>query len=187
MDVLRQAAAAYAQLIGKEYQFTFSSGTGLRVVFKAENFKHLAGLHKLKDVYWFASEQYGATRLFKMACSGQINEAQLKNSRFYDVEARQRLESLCRIAELFALDGCVIYPFDRQKCRVRVSFRSDAIFFKPEDGDYYITFGAAKDARGQYHYPETLFYRFNDAYIAGQEIATITGVQVVEYTRKPRA
>ena len=184
MDLLKQAAVIYKSLINKEYHFVLSGGAAIRVIFKADNFKHLAGLHKLSDLYWFASEQYPSIRLLKMVLRDKIMDADLTRSRYFDDSAKNRLMCLYRISELFVPSASVVFPFDSTKSPLNISIKSQVLFFKPDSGDYYITFGAAQDASGLYYYPETLFYRQDDAYITGQNIQTISSVEIRNYRSK---
>lgn len=176
MDVLKQAAQIYQGLIGKEYCITFSDGEAVRIIFKPSNFSHLAGLHKLRDLYQISSGQYGAVSLYKLVRTGRLSLDDLKCSCYFDSQALERLESLCRICELLIVEGKAVHPFDKRKCRAQVSFKADTLFFKDDGWEFFITFGAAPDVKGEYHYPETVFYRFDRAYIAGQNIVTITDV-----------
>lgn len=181
MDLLKQAALDYEQLINREYRFVLSNGQEIRVVFKRANFKHLAGLHKLKDMFWNASQRFDSGRLMRMIKKDQITEQLLKNSHFYDEREEKRLMSLCQLSELLVPGGNVIYPFERAKCKINISFKSDAMFFKSDQMNCFIIFGAAQDQEGKYFYPETLFYREDDAYIEGQDVATIDSVDVTLY------
>lgn len=178
MDALKRAAQAYQELIGKEYHITFSNGKAVRIIFKPSNFPHLAGLHKLRDLYQISSGQYGAVALYKLARSGRLTLDDLKCSCYFDSQARERLESLCRICELLVVEGKAVQGFDKKKCRAQVTFKADTLFFKDDGWEFFITFGAAPDRDGEFHYPETVFYRFDRAYIIGQNVVTITNVSV---------
>ena len=184
MDILKSAAIAYEKLTGKEFCITFSNGKMVRIVFKPSNFSHLAGLHKLTDLYQISSGRFGAVALFKLAKAGKLTVEDLNCSYYFDSSARERLESLCRISELLVMSGKAISGFDRNKCRVRVSFRADTLFFKDDGYEFFITFGAAPDKDGIYHYPETVFYRFDRAYIIGQNVVSISAVEAIPYQKE---
>ncbi len=178
MDVLKQAAQIYQGLIDKEYRITFSDGKTVRIIFKPGNFPHLAGLHKLRDLYQISSGRYSAVALYKLVRSGKLTLDDLKYSRYFDSQSQERLESLCRICELLVIEGKAVHTFDKKKCRAQVSFKADTLFFKDDGWEFFITFGVAPNAKDEYHYPETVFYRFDRAYIAGQTIVTITDVEI---------
>ena len=178
MDMLKRAAVAYEKLIGKEYCITFSNGKMVRIIFKPSNFSHLAGLHKLTDIYQISSGRFSAVSLFKQAKSGKLTVEDLNCSYYFDSSAKDRLESLCRISELLTLHGKAITDFDKRKCKARVSFKADTLFFKDDGHEFFITFGAAPDKDGVYHYPETIFYRFDRTYISGQNIVFISAIEI---------
>lgn len=184
MDVLKQAAQVYNDLIGKEYHITFSNRKTVRIVFKSGNFSHLAGLHKLRDLYQVSSYGYNAARLYKLVHSGKLTLDDLERSCYFDRDAYDRLESLCRICELLAVGEKAVHPFDKQKCSVCVSFKSDTLFYKDDGWEFFITFGVALDGKGEYHYPETVFYRFDRSYILGQSIVVIDDIEVKKPIRK---
>ena len=177
LDVLKKAAEEYRQFVGREYLITFSNGESIRLIFKAGNLKHLAGLNKLTDLDFISTEQRAQTLLNK-ALSGAITCDDLNYSRFFSSEAKERIESLARISEVLTHNGLAVYRFDRCICQARVSFKSDIIFFKADGHEFFITFGAAKDSTGDFYYPETIFYRFDKAYIAGQSIVSITDIKI---------
>lgn len=172
-----QAALSYQRLVGSELLLTFSNSESVRLIPKAGHFKHLAGLHKLTDLDFISHEQR-ASVLFAKALLGEISHDDLNCSRFFNSEAKERIESLSRVSEVLTLGSLAVYGFDRDKCTANVSFKSDILFFKDDGHEFFITFGIAKDKEGTYYYPETIFYRFDRAYIAGQNIVSITNIEV---------
>lgn len=111
LDVLKQAAQVYNDLIGKEYHITFSNRKTVRIVFKSGNFSHLAGLHKLRDLYQVSSYGYNAARLYKLVHSGKLTLDDLERSCYFDRDAYDRLESLCRILRVISCWGESCTPF----------------------------------------------------------------------------
>lgn len=181
MDLLWEAARVYRKLTNKEIVVTFGNDEFIRIIFKDANFVHLAGLNKLADI---AIMENSARYIFKMILKGRITWDDLNKSVFFDAQARERIKSLSRIGELLVADGRAIFPFDPAKCRARVSFKSRAIFFKEDGYDFYITFGAAQDKSGEYYYPETMFYRYDGAYIDNQNVVSIKSVEAKPYNPK---
>ena len=181
MDLLREAACVYRELTNKEFIVTFDNGESIRIIFKDANFVHLAGLNKLTDI---ALLKNSAKYIFKIILKGRITWDDLNKSIFFDAQARERLESLVRIGELLVADGLAIFPFDKAKCRARVSFKSDVIFFKEDGYDFFITFGAAQDKSGEYRYPETIFYRYDMTYIVHQNVVSIKSIEAKPYHPK---
>lgn len=50
MDTLHRAAEAYGKLVNMNAEVTLSNGYAFLLCFRAGNFHHLAGIHKLKDL-----------------------------------------------------------------------------------------------------------------------------------------
>lgn len=181
MDDLAIAANAYSKLLNKEFSIKFSNGEIVRLVFKAHNFFHLAGLNKLVDLD-ITQQPVRAANLFYRIQKGEITWLYLTASRYFNSDARARVSCIARISELLTIKGLAVYDFDKNICRAQVRFRSSILFYKDDGHDFFITLGAAKDSDGRYFYPETLFYRFDKEYIHGQRTVTIT--QITEAPHK---
>ena len=82
------------------------------------------------------------------------------------MDAYERVRSLARIDEVLH-DGKMIYPFRANRNLVRARLKSEIIFIKDEEMDFYLTFGTAKN--GDHFYPETFFLRYDQDYIKGQQ------------------
>ncbi len=182
MDLLYNAALEYKSLLNKEHIIMFSNGKSIRIIFKPSNFLHLAGLHKLTDMDYLT--KFSAKRVYKMVLSKKVTMDNIKNSLFFDSHARDRIESLSRIRELLVVGGKVVYGFDRIRCRIRASFKSDIIFFKDDGYNFFITLCMAADKYGSYYYPETIFYHYDNAYLFQQNICSIENIDVVPYCTK---
>lgn len=184
MDLLYKAAESYRRLINKVYTVYFSNGTHVTILFKMSNFLHLSGLHKLKDTYIISNQTYNANRIYKMILSHELTDTDITSSVYYNADSRERLECVCRIAELLNIGEQAVHPFDKSKCQSCVRFKSDTLFFKSDGYDFFITFGVAPDGKADYRYPETLFHRFDNAYIYGQTIVHIDNITVSNMSHK---
>ena len=178
LDILMSAAKTYRELANREFKIGLSNGESIRIVFRPGNFMHLAGLNKLTDLYFISSKLLTPTTIFKKILKGEITWGDLNASIHFGSEAKERIECLCRIDEVFVLDGRVVFGFDRAKCCAKVKFKSDMIFFKDDGYEFFITFGAALDKSGLFHYPETVFYRYDRMYLINQKIVRIVSVDV---------
>jgi len=174
-DILMTAALAYREVCKRQYLYTFDNGECIRIVFKPQNFVHLAGLRKLGDVYEFSNNNT-TTNIYNAILRGKITLLDAQQSIHYDTEARERIENLARLDELLQTD-CVVWNFDREKVKFRTNLKSTVIFFREEGFNFYLLLGVAPDAKT--YYPETFFLRFDDAYLRGQTV-----VQVISCKRK---
>ena len=168
-EYLLTAAKAYQAICRYSYLFSFSNGKTIKLVFKPQNFVHLAGLRKLNDVYEFQAGR-SATNIYHDILRGNITDLHLQMSVHYDTDARERIENLSRLEELLKADKA-IWNFDPKKSKVVTRLKSKVIFFKPDGFDFYLMLGAAPD--GVTWYPETFFLRFDDQYLTDQEIVSI--------------
>ena len=178
MDELKFAATAYGDLLNKEYHIEFSNNECVRLVFKTGNFFHLAGLNYLTDLD-ITYQPIRPTNVYKRILNGEVTWNYLTCSRFFNSDARARVSCISRIPEVLATGGQAVFGFDKNVCRARVKFRSDILFFKNDGHDFFITLGIAQDSNGFYHYPETLFYRFDSEYIRNQTKVIITAVKEI--------
>ena len=75
MDLLTEAANSYLRLINYEYEFVLGKKgelVNILLKFQEDNFFHLAGLHKLKDIY-------AISRLTKRAHISEILDCDFLN------------------------------------------------------------------------------------------------------------
>lgn len=175
MDYLSEAALSYNELINKEFIVTFSNNESIHFSFKKGNFFHLAGLNKLNDLQLF-SGKISPTSIYKMILDGRVTSKYLTSSRFFGSDSRDRISCISRITELLCCEGSAVYGFDKRICRAHVCFRSKIIFFKEDSYDFFITLGLAEERDNNLFYPETLFYRYDRAYIDGQNIVRIKNI-----------
>lgn len=174
-DILQTAAQTYQQICKHKYRYTLSNGEQICVVFKPQNFVHLAGLRKLSDLYEF-QKQNAASNIFKNILRGEITEYDLQRSVHFDINAKERVENLCRLDHLLQTKQ-VVWNFDRSKATVRTSLRSKVIFFRDDNFNFYLMLGVVDD--GDTYYPETFFLRFDSAYIHGQQIVTVEKLDLI--------
>ncbi len=99
MDKLKECAEAYEKLLGVEYHIQVGRKEKLYSInlsFKKENFVHLTGLHKLKDLgIHTIKREY----VFDDIMNGQITVEDIMRSSFYP-EMQPRLEPFIQIESL---------------------------------------------------------------------------------------
>ena len=176
MDVLKNAVCAYQDLLGKEHHVCFSNGKEIIVVFQPANFIHLAGLRKLTDLPVLSAD-HSAIYLYRLIKQGKLTLEEIKCSIHYNSEIHDRIGCISRIGEVM-LSGRAVWDFDGKKARVRTKLKSSVIFFKEDNFNFYLTFGVAQG--GSHYYPETIFYRYDDGYIRGQNIVSVRQVMITD-------
>ena len=168
-DILLKAALAYRDICKHQYIFTLSNGECIHIIFKPQNFVHLAGLRKFSDVRVF-DPMYTATNIYRRILKHDISVADVQCSVHYDPDTRARIENLCRLGELLHTSQ-IVWNFDQRKAYIHSRIKSNVLFFKDDGFNFYLLLGAAQD--GATYYPETFFLRYDDAYIKGQTIVQI--------------
>ena len=180
-NTIQMAAHAYGEVCKYQYLYTFSNGKQALVIFKPQNFVHLAGLRKLNDLADFQASN-SATHIYKQILRGEIDQYTLQRSVHYCADSQERIENLCRLAQLLRTDRAV-YDFDAAKASVVTRLKSSLILFQDDGLNFYLMLGAAKDGSGSY-YPETFFLRFDNAYIRGQTIVRIERLELLPARKK---
>lgn len=174
-DILQKAAKAYQQVCNHKYRYTLSNGKQVYIVFKPQNFVHLAGLRKLSDLYEFHKHNT-ATNIYKNILRGKITCYDLQRSIHFNIDAKERIENLCRLDHLLRTKQ-VVWNFDRAKTQVRTKLKSNVLFFRDDGFDFYLMLGVVDE--GQTYYPETFFLRYDAAYIQGQQIVSVKKMELI--------
>ena len=93
MDLLQMAALEYEKLTKGAYAITFSNGETIRVRFRPQNFRHLAGLGKFSDLFEISSNR-NPYSIFEMSCSGELSMLDLQRSVHYSTDSFERIRYL---------------------------------------------------------------------------------------------
>lgn len=103
MDLLKRCATAFQALLNYEYHFIIGRKGKIKefyLTFCKSDFHHLVGLHKLRDI---AQIQQGMReKVFDKILSGEISEAVMKKSSYYE-QMETRILPLTSLEEM--LDG----------------------------------------------------------------------------------
>lgn len=123
MDNLKKSALAFKDLLDKEYILTVGKkgkDTTFKIIFMEEDFKHLTGLHKLKDLD-ISSEK--AKIIFRECLSGSIKESDLETSIYYE-KINDRIENIQHLERY--IDGNMIpYKWDNKRCVFKCDIQGD--------------------------------------------------------------
>lgn len=171
MDLLQNAALEYEKLTKGIYEITFSNGAVIRVRFRPQNFRHLAGLGKFSDLFEISSNR-NPYSIFDMARYGELTMLDLQRSVHYHADAFERIRDLPQIYRLIT-QGKAVFGFDPTKYRGVTKLKSTILFFCEGERQFYLALGVAED--GECYYPETFFNNYGGSYVKNQNI-----VQIVE-------
>ena len=136
MDALQSCARKYAELCGYTYDCTIArknARVSLTFSFSAYEFRHLAGLHRLKH----PRLQTNSERLFKDILAGKITLVDLRKASNWEEESEKFLSRLNALAQLDVLmdEFLLIYGFSGEKLARQIPPIRTKI-----DADYLIKF-----------------------------------------------
>lgn len=169
MDLLQIAAQEYDKLTKGVYEIVFSNGETIRVRFRPQNFRHLAGLGKFSDLFEISSNR-NPYSIFDMAYHGKLTMLDLQRSVHYSRDAYERIRDLPQIYRLIT-EGRAVFQFDPAKYCGKTTLKSTIIFFIEEERQFFLTLGVAEE-NGCY-YPETFFNNYGGSYVKNQSIVQI--------------
>ena len=118
MDKLTKSAKAFERLLKTEY--TFKAGhknklISLKVNFMKEDFFHLVGLHKLRDIEKLNDPSFSKSRIFDAVADGTITFDDLQKSVFFD-EIDSRIRYFCQLEELLDKED-LIFRYYKNKVK----------------------------------------------------------------------
>lgn len=181
-DCLLESAKVFDNLLSKDFVLVLENGLSLRVVFKREQFYHLAGLHKLEDLPELAiNKRMSAGAIYKRIIRGELTEKHLKKSSFY-FKVEQRIKQFALVKSL--LNAQVVIDFD-DKLLSEAKLKADYLLFKRLDSGAYLHL--ALRITGEISAPISFFYEQSKMYITGQKLLDVVEVRVEERKSKGRA
>ncbi len=178
LENIQDCAKLYKTLLNKTFYFTLENNIKFKLFFKAENFVHIIGLHKLTDLK--LTEQYSAKVLFKKFLNGDITDELIKSSTNYS-KIQNRICYFESIVDMLNKENTkIIINYDKTLVNDSKLINTKYILYKTIDGCYLmLTIGN----KGKGEYPETLFFEVTKKYISGQELLDIIDIDVVEKRR----
>ena len=128
------AAKQFQRLLGYEYRFTVTLNrhtepVEIRLRFSPEDFVHLCGLHKLKDISAFRNEDRAV--VFEQICNGKYEDAEFCKSAFYTPQIADRIK-LMENLEAFLDSEKLVFKFNAHNTHQYTQIVSDYIL-KVED------------------------------------------------------
>ena len=176
MNDLLQKYNDYLRLKGCKAEYEFSDGTKLEVLYKEENFAHLLGLHKLKDIqliqFWLdkSNKTVKLQTVIKRIKNEIFTDEMVKNSCFYPL-IKNRYESFSydNLTTLNYTDAVINF----NPTLINSKIKSDYILFEERPTNEYNHMGIALDTKSGTRYIETFFHQSTDMYISGQEVVKV--------------
>lgn len=183
MNALLEKYNDYLRLVGCKAEYELENGTILKVEYKKENFPHLIGLHKLKDIqliqFWNdrSNRTVKLRDILKSIEKEKLTDSKVKASVFYkDIEQRYESFSYDNLTTLNYTDAIINF----NSVSIKSKLKSDYLLFeeRPTAGEYN-HLGIAMDSIAGTRYFETFFHESTDKYILGQTVVKIKAFRIV--------
>ena len=148
------------------------------VPYLEENFAHLLGLHKLKDIqliqFWLDKNNKNVKLkdVIRRIKNSTFTDAMVRASVFYpDIQERYENFSYENLTTLTYTDAVI----DFNPTIIKSKIKSDYLLFEEKENKEYNHLGIAFDKNTGKRYFETFFHHPNDMYISGQNVVKVNG------------
>ncbi len=169
MDDLLLKYNEYMRLDGFRLEYEMYNGIRIEVTYKEENFAHLLGLHKLKDIQIIQFWQDRSNKTVKLSDvirhikRGRLTDAIVRSSYFFPmIKERYENFSYDNLTSLNYTDAII----DFNPALIQSKIKSDYILFEEDTKHEFNHMGIAVDKMGRDRYIETFFHERSDKYIA---------------------
>ena len=183
MDDLLKKYNDYMRLENCRAEFQLSNSQTIEVTYKEENFAHLIGLHKLKDIqliqFWLDKNNKSVKLkdVIRRIKNETFTDSMVKSSVFYqDIQDRYESFSYENLTTLTYTDAVINFNPSVIKSKIK----SDYLLFEEKQNKGYNHLGIAMDQNNGRRYIETFFHQPNDMYIAGQTIVKVEGFSLYD-------
>ena len=186
MDELLKKYNEYMCLENCRAEYLLADGKSIEVIYKEENFAHLLGLHKLKDIQLIQFWQDKSNKTVKLKDvirrikNATFTDAMVKASVFYsDIKDRYESFSYDNLTTLTYTDAVI----DFNPTIIKSKIKSDYLLFE-EKNKTYNHLGIALDKNTGSRYIETFFHQPSDMYINGQTVVKVDGFKLFDANNK---
>ena len=167
----------YMRLENCRVEYELSNGENINVIYREDNFPHLLGLHKLKDIqliqFWLDKNNLHVKlkEIIRRIKNETFTDIMVKNSVFFSV-IKERYEKFSyeNLTTLTYTDAIINF----NPTFIKSKIKSDYLLFEEKENNTYNHLGIAFNKNMGERYIETFFYQPNDMYITGQSISKIS-------------
>jgi hypothetical protein len=171
MNELLEKYNDYMRLEDCVANYELKDGTIIEISYKEENFAHLIGLHKLKDLqliqFWLDknNKTVKLKTVLKRIKNSTFTDSMVKSSIFYHkIQTRYENFSYNNLTTLNYTDA--IINFNPKIINSKI--KSDYLLFEKKSNTEYNHMGIALDKKSGTRYIETFFHESTDKYISRQ-------------------
>ncbi len=178
MDELLKKYNEYLRLKNCRVEYLLENGMTIDFKYREENFIHLLGLHKLRDIQLIqmlndrSNKKVRVKYVISRIKKGKFTDAMVKKSVFYgSIEERYKNFSYENLTSLSYTDAIINF----KPSIIHSKIKSDYLLFEQKSDKEYNHLGIAIDNNTQSRYIETFFHQKSDMYIKGQEVVKVKG------------
>lgn len=164
-------------------EYLLENGESISVTYKEENFAHLIGLHKLKDIqliqFWLDknNKTVKLSTVIKRIQNETLTDLMVKSSTFYSqIQERYEKFSYDNLTTLNYTDAIINF----NPTIINSKIKSDYILFEEKRNKEYNHLCIAKDKTRGIRYIETFFHESTDKYLSGQTIVKIEKFRLLD-------
>lgn len=175
MDKLLEKYNDYMRIIDCKAEYELDNGKTIGFRYRKENFAHLLGLHKLKDIqliqFWQDKNNrtVNLNTVIRKIRNSSFTDAIVCSSVFFpQIKERYNNFSYDNLTTLNYTDVVI----DFNPLLINSKLKSDYILFEEKSGEYN-HMSIAQDAKSGNRYVESFFHEMSNKYIQGQIIRKI--------------
>ncbi len=175
MDNLLEKYNDYIRLKNCRAEYLLSNGSIIKFTYREENFIHLLGLHKLKDIQLIqlfndkSNKKVQTKYIISRIKKNMFTDQMVKASVFYsNIKSRYESFSYDNLTTLTYTDAVINF----NPALIKSKIKSDYLLFEIKDNEYN-HLGIAEDSSTKNRYIETFFHQTTDMYIKGQTIVKV--------------
>ncbi|WP_026895954.1 PBECR4 domain-containing protein [Clostridiisalibacter paucivorans] len=175
MDRLRKCALNFNKLCDKDYYFIIENGKIIKLCIRKEQFYHLIGLNKLKDIRKVKKDnKNSAIGIFNKILNKKIQYSDIEKSEYFK-DIKYRIKNFKDINDM--IFEKIVIKFDKSKVISSrpPKIRSDIIFYRKK-GHAFLHLCLSRDR--SYYYPETFLVQYDDLYVKNQKIHNIIELKI---------
>lgn len=176
MDNLLRKYNDYMRLKDCKVVYELSNSTHIEVTYAENNFAHLIGLHKLKDIqliqFWQdkTNNSVKLSTVIKRIKNSTFTENMVKASVFYPlIQERYENFNYNNLTTLNYTDAVVNFNPNI----IHSKIKSDYLLFEQKGNNVYNHLGIALDKKKGYRYFETFFQEPTNMYLSNQTVVKI--------------
>lgn len=176
MNELLKKYNDYMRLTNCKAEYTLENSIKIAFTYKEENFAHLLGLHKLKDIqliqFWNDKNNHTVklkTVINQIKKSIFTDEMVKSSIHYYKIQDRYESFSYDNLTTLNYTDAIINF----NPTLIRSKIKSDYILFEEKLNSEYNHMGIALDTSSTHRYVETFFHESTDKYLTGQTIVKV--------------